>query len=258
MESDWPSLVAASLRPDPVVAEDYIGPIAPTSYAAPHQYAASDGLEYAVKLPRKAELRALISDHVVALAGRAIGAPVPWTTTMLVEEAMLPPGEPAASAGVAHALEFVRQATNGAIAHVESNRERFGSLMVLYTWTGTPRNSDYQLIYGWAGETPVVYSVDHGAFLQPSCGWTATSLGAPGYSPDPTGPDEWCARSLVSDTDCLDAVERLRALCPEDVASIAAAVPDTWGITREERVAICRFLWARRRATLRILGAENG
>jgi hypothetical protein len=254
-DHDWRAVLQAAPAVSTVEADAYVTVIA-DSFARPHLYRGTDLHEYAVKLPRPAELRSLLSDHFVARLAAVVGAPVPRAVLLEVPVDMLPADEPIEAAGIAHALPFVGPVTDDGVQHVEGNEARFGALAVLYTWLGTGGTSQYQLSYRRSpGEAPVVFSFDHGAFLQPANLWNATSLS---FAPAPTAIDAWCMRSGIDAEHLRPSAMRLEDCTLSDVAAAAATLPASWGVTLDEREALCRFAWGRRSATLELVQGVLG
>ena len=207
------------------------------------------GVEYAVKLNRPDQPRARSSDQVVGRLGLAIGAPVVDVGLMDVPAAYLPPAVDPAWAGIGHASVLILDATDRMdVQHVAPNADRFGALAVLYTWASQQGNADRQVIYDRM--THVMYSVDHGHFLPPENGWRATTLD---HEPNPTVLDPWVMASGIDLLRCRMAESRLASLKRRDIAAAVAAIPAAWAVPTADQVALCRFLWRRRRATLSIL-----
>jgi hypothetical protein len=245
---DWESLLRESSAPTPIDAERHLrGPIA-GSFSRPHVYLGRDGHEYVVKLRRPGQMRAVASEQVVGRAGLLIGAAVGQLESIEIPKEMLPTGEDDSSAGVSHACRFLPRLTDGGVEHVDDNRARMASLTVLYTWTFA---SNHQLVYSHDSGSPVVYSVDHGHFLPPENSWDANSLT---NHPDPVALDSWFTSSGVAEADCGEAAARLAAITPEKVARVVISAIPEWGVSDEDRLALCEYLWRRRAATLGLLG----
>jgi hypothetical protein len=193
----------------------------------------------------------------VALLGVVTGAPVPTVSLVSIPADMLPSDEPPEAAGLGHALHYLGpDLVDDGIDHVPGNEARFGALIAFYTWLGTPRLSEYQLSFQRLPDATIrLFSVDHGAFLQPANGWNAHSLEAAGV---PRTLDPWCMRSNVAVEWLRDPAMRMEQCTPMDVARAARSVPESWGISDEERIALCRFAWSRRSATLLVLREALG
>jgi hypothetical protein len=124
----------------------------------------------------------------------------------------------------------------------EENLDRYASLAVLYGWT---QAADHQFLYG---KTPphLVYSVDHGHFLEGGPEWTTASL----LSAPKAIPDRLIASSAALSRKALQtATLRLQGVADDDIAEAVAAPPDSWGMMMHERVALAEYL-ARRRDDL--------
>jgi hypothetical protein len=245
---DWLALLSSTPAPMPITADKHVeGPIS-QSFSRPHLYLGEDGVEYVVKFPRPGQRRAVASDQVVGRAGWLLGAAVGQVVAMRIDPELLPAGEDASAAGIAHGCRRVSNTVDGGIAHVDSNRGRFASLTVLYTWTHA---GNHQLIYEQIEPAPVVYSVDHGHFLPPEAQWNAASLDA---HPPPIALDPWFTSQGIRHEDCSEAFAALQRVQPGQVAEVVRSARMEWDVTDNDLLALCRYLWERREATLLLGG----
>jgi hypothetical protein len=142
--------------------------------------------------------------------------------------------------GLAHGTEFMTGCSERAAwehAAVVENRSRFAALALLFGWI---HGGDLQFIY--ENSPPhLVHSVDHGHFFPGGPDWTVDSLsGAPPAAPN--GEVMAAAGLGAGDLD-----RRLFAEITEsEIAAAIAAVPDSWALAPEERVALGDYLGLRR------------
>ena len=108
---------------------------------------------------------------------------------------------------------------------------RFAALCVLYSWCGCW--SDHQFIYGNA-EPHLAYSVDHGHFFPGGPNWTVATLAAG----PPAVEDASFAPLNLTDAEKRPARRLLAAVSASQVAMAVAAVPEAWGVTPQDRIAI--------------------
>jgi hypothetical protein len=233
-----------------IVAEDFLREY--DTYSRPVVLNCSDGRTYVVKAVQeqaRAHLRrvprAMFTDQVVGRLGAQMEAPV--GRVVLVEiPAELIAIEPRLAhvlPGVAHGCEWINDVHDALdIGHVDTNLERFASLSVLYGWF---QAEDHQFLYDNTAPHHV-YSVDHGHFLPLGPEWTRQSLRASGPPyPDPqvigaAGLGQALRPGLK------DAALRLRGIGDADIVRAVAAPPKSWGVSVPDRVALGKYLAARR------------
>lgn len=226
-------------------ASAYLGRLS-QSASAPVLYRAN-GEQWVVKLPfaqrGHGSVRAMVSEQVAGRCGMLIGAPVPQVRLIKIPPSLWPP--PAEwdrgqviDVEIYHCSRFHEGFGDrfDSLDNIEENRGRFAYLELLYRWVHC--QSDHQLIY--REEPPHdVLSVDHGAFLPGGPDWSLQSLRSAGCNPaaqpffEPAG----LTRTVRG-----AAVDALRRVTDEQIAAIAAAIPEPWGISMEERVAIAALL----------------
>lgn len=256
LSPDWPKLIH-----DALAATTRTAPTAHTvlkvlpSYSRPAIVAADDGREYAIKGPHL--MRATVNEQIVGRLGQVIGAPVPEISFVSLPEPLaadlrgkaLAPGDSLArvTQGLFHGLEFIPDCSDRVwIQSVDepANLPRFAALAVMYGWFPA---GDQQLIY--ANTKPhLVYSVDHGHFFAGGPDWTVGSLGT--ASSAGCHPDLWAIAQL-DDVTRTDALNRLLACTPEEVARCVAAPPLDCHINVAERIAVAEYLWKRKEDLLR-------
>jgi hypothetical protein len=242
-DPDWQALLEATAEPPAIMADRHErGPIS-GSFSRPHVYSVG-GVEYVVKLRRPGQTRAVASEQEVGRAGTLIGEAVAEVAAIEISAALLPSGEDQSAAGTSHGCRVIPSVIDGGVMHLDANRSRFGSLTVLYTWTFA---DNQQLIYSTETDPPTAYSVDHGHFLPPATAWDGSSLDA---HPDPSALEPYFTSEGITVADCEPTARRLRDVGPEDIAALARSARSEWGVTDSDRLALCRYLWRRREATV--------
>lgn len=183
--------------------------------------------------------RALVADHVVGRLGAKLGAPVPEVALVEVPSELIVEGSYVAHfhPGVGHGSVFVpdvRDSRYVAFRDEPENAERFARLAVMYGWTLC---DDRQFVYR-TKPPRLVYSFDHGAFFG-GPDWSTDSLGATGKAE----PDAWLVAEAAVSTGALrTAVERLRDISDEDIASVVAGPPSSWDIDMDGRATLAHHL----------------
>ncbi|WP_016952371.1 HipA family kinase [Anabaena sp. PCC 7108] len=136
-----------------------------TSSASPVFARGMDKCEYVIKGQQAG--RQIITDHIVAQLGSAIGAPVgkPQIVEISKDLLELDPKFAFLSPGKAHATHFIPNCFDDRDTRIykdhSGNRERFALLSVLFGWV---ESQDEQFIYQKAHPC-LVSSVDHGRFF---------------------------------------------------------------------------------------------
>ena len=132
---------------------------------------------------------------------------------------------------------------------VAENRMRFAKLAVLYGWL---QADDHQFLY--ENQPPhLVWSHDHGHFFPGGQNWTEETLNA---SHSAAIPDQKVVSSCaLMDTEVHVALREIRDLStPEQViAEVISAIPTDWPFSPAERIAMARFLEARRLALVSLI-----
>lgn len=204
-----------------------------------------DGRRYVVK--GRQVMRPLIADHVVGRLATIIDAPVPEVALVEVSKALIVPGsflehfEP----GIGHGSLFMQECLDSHSPQYwdeAANLERFAVLAVLNGWADA---ADQQFLYS-KNAPHLVYSVDHGSFFVGSSEWTADDLR---HAPA-ADVDRWLTSSAAVGREQLrSAVARLKWVTDDVIAGVIAGLPNEWGITLNERLALAQYL-ARRRDDL--------
>lgn len=193
-----------------------------------------DGNRYVIK--GRQVMRQLIADHIVGRLSALVGGPIPAVELVNVPAELVQPGsffehfEP----GVGHGSLYMAGCRDSPwILYPDDpgNAERFAVLSVLFGWVDP---EDRQFLYA-ATPPHHVYSADHGRFLAGSTDRTAASLrNAPAATID-----EWFTTEVrMGRSMLINAVQRLAHVGDHDIAGAVAALPDEWGITLDERVAL--------------------
>lgn len=215
-----------------------------------------DGNEYVVK--GKQAGRQIINDRVVAKLGQAMQSPVgePYLIEISQDLLDINPEFDYLATGIAHGTRFIPNCSDDRELFLDDdklkNLPRFASLAILYGWMYA---SDHQFIY--AKHSPrLVYSVDHGNFFVGSPDWTIQSLCRkfPNAKPQPD-------RLIVSKYK-LDTVDSLafevcglqEKISEQTIVQAVGSVPDEWGITIDERLALVQYLIQRQHDLLANLG----
>ena len=241
---DWLRLLdgAAAHPTVVVVAHTFIR--AWPSASRPVLLACDDGSQYVVKAAQAG--RMVANDQMVGHLGEMAGCPTgrPMIVDVPAELIAIEPQMQHMIAGPAHGSSWVADCSEReGVAHIDvaENRPRFAALAGLFGWVG---GSDHQFIY--RNEPPrLVYSVDHGHIFPNGPDWTEASLAgtaAPGYLPD------LVASCRLTQQELEAASPPFAGLSDEDIANAVAAPPDVWGLAREERIAVLRYLVERRDA----------
>jgi hypothetical protein len=217
--------------------------------ARPAAFMCDDGKVRVVKCRRNDQEmgRILISDHIVAHLGQALGAPT-GEPRLVDVPAELVAAEPQIAhfvPSVGHGTLFVDGCTDRQwLSHmsVPENRPRFARLATLYGWAVA---SDHQLIY-MNSPPHLVFSVDHGHFFPGSTNWNAAQLDA---APNATLDGNIVQGCQLTPDEIREAGNMLLAIRLLEIADAVASPLEAWGVTAAERFALLTFL-VRRRAQL--------
>lgn len=194
--------------------------------------------------------KAIFTEQIVAGLGRLLGAPVADVALVQLPEALVDELNAnreahgidyTAVAGVHHGSRWVEgYGQRAELAHVDTNRESFGALDVLYTWA--PYTGDYQWIYADAAPHAVM-SVDHTPFFPGGPAWSEETLAADEAT---VVANEKLATIGLANADRRAAVHRLRGITERQIAYVVARPPRAWGVSASERLALARYLWLRK------------
>ncbi len=200
-----------------------------------------DGNDYVVK--GKQAGRQIINDRVVAKLGQAMQAPVgePYLIEISPELIEINPEFSYLAPGIAHGTKFIPNCSDDRelFLHVDKskNLERFASLAILYGWMYA---SDHQFIY--KKQSPrLVYSVDHGNFFVGSPEWTIERLCR---QVAPAAPDHLIGTTYrldPTDLDC-EVFGLQEEISDQTIVQAVGGVPEEWGITIDERLALVEYL----------------
>lgn len=206
-----------------------------------------DGSEFVVK-GLNVGAKPLATEQVVGRLGQLLSAPVPHVTLVEVppELVAIEPQMAHIAPGLAHASALIPNSTERmSYEHAKEagNKERFAALSVLYGLTAA---ADHQFIYD--ASTKQVWSVDHGHFFPGGPNWTAESLasGLAAAVPDPA----IVASAGLAASDLQPPLGKLATISQNDIARAVVSVPDRWGLSDDDRVAIATFIDERRRHLL--------
>lgn len=258
----WQALFAAAASgiPPAMTASTFLRCLS-QSASAPVLYRAN-GDRWVVKLPHRqsghGSVKAMVSEQVAGRCGILIGAPVPEVGLLKLSPDLWPPPEDwdrdqVIDVGVYHCSRFHEGFGDrfDGLDYIEENRGRFAYLELLYRWVHC--ESDHQLIY--REEPPYdVLSVDHGAFLPGGPDWSLSSLWSAGCSP---AAQPFFGPAGLTRTDRSPAIDALRRVTDVQIAAIPVAIPASWGISNEERLAIAAFLACRRDALIAEFDGEG-
>jgi hypothetical protein len=246
----WKALLAHSEKPEITI---HVETFAERYHSAsnPARVTCNDQRHYVLKGPQSGQPQqswTAFNEQTIASLGQWLDAPIPPIEIVRLT------GELRAAesnlqhfiAGPLHASEY-KANTSGRMelqhAHAPENRSRAAALVVLYTWTNA---SDHQVIYE-LDPPNLMWSVDHGHFFVGDPNWTAERLRA---VPLVAGLDQFFQPLGLRPDELGPAFSLLEAASDEAIAQAVARPPDEWGVTIDERVALCVFLSTRRRAVL--------
>lgn len=248
-EPEWFALIeaASAISWPKVRAHTYVQKFNP-SFASPVALRCDDGKTYVVKTPTAGHAgrsRGVFNDHVIAILAQLLEAPVPPATLVELPEELVA-AQPEMShlePGIGHGSRFVEGCTDKlGVDHttISENRLRFATLAVLYGWVG---GADQQMIYR-KEPPPLVYSVDHGHMFAGAPAWTVGSLnGAAPAALDASVMN----RAKPSEAELTPALESLGRVGEHQIGEAVGRPPASWGVSMEERIALAKYLDARRK-----------
>jgi hypothetical protein len=204
--------------------------------------------EYVVK--GKQAGRQIITDHIVARLGLAMGSPVGEAQIVEISPDLLEAEFAFLSPGKAHATIFIPNCFDDRDTRIykdhSGNGERFALLSVLFGWV---ESQDEQFIYQKTHPC-LVYSVDHGRFFPGGYDWSIETLKS--ASKAQVNRQLVVSCELTND-EISTALSRLEQVTEEKIIQAVARPPDEWGITMDERIAIVEFLIKRQYELLEYL-----
>lgn len=218
----------------------------------PQKFTCDDNRLYAVKFIQNehGDGKGAFNEQVIGTIGALIGAPVAPVELVRVPQQLI---DELNLDRAAHFLNFTPVAGlhHGSrwqdncsgrqnLAHVETNRERFGALDVLHAWTGC--SGDQQWIYD--NDPPhAVFSTDHTTFFPEGFAWNATTIATQHGT---AAPDPALAPAGLTNADRAGAVRRLAAVTSDDIVAAVGRPPADWGVSKDERLALAIFLLERK------------
>lgn len=252
----WFALVHTAISP-PIVPINVVTSIKRMGgYSGAALVDCDDGNRYVIKGSQVG--RALVAEQLVGRLGKLMDASVAEVTLVDVPRLLIDGaksvgrGGPGALAhftpGIGHGSLWVENCTEERdvlFAGEGDNKIRFAGLAILF---GLFLADDHQYLY--KNRPPrLVRSFDHGFFLPGGPNWSIERLSsAPRAEPDAI---------ILSAAHCGDravaaAIRSLDQVSDENIAAAVAALPKSWIVSKEERVALARYL-ARRREDLRAI-----
>jgi hypothetical protein len=228
----------------PLAIQNFLGKPMKTS-ARPVRAFGADNQTYIVKGAQAG--RQIINDQLVGRLGMLLEAAVAEVTIVEVDPILTTdPTEPEFAyfcPGLAHGSLFISGCMDDrSIIRYQTqsvNRDRLARLSLLYGWVGA---ADRQFLYK-SIPPHVIYSVDHGHFLPGGPDWTIKDL----QNAPPVMLDSEIVRSCrFKDTEIQGALMALLAISESEILQVVARLPEEWGITIEERVALMTYLTQRR------------
>ncbi len=248
--SDWEKSLQAWIDhpPDSIRAVSFIRGW--RTKAQPVLLQCEGGARYAVKGRHSG--RQVINDQVVARLGCGLNAPVgiPQLVQISAELIESSPGLAAFSPGLAHGTLWIPNCIDDyeLLGSGEpENRSRYALLAILYAWVV---DRDRQFLFN--KQPPrLVHSVDHGHFFAGGPNWTITSLRENLEPQMATGFESCCFKP--PDFQCMGSA--LEQINQDKVISVVGSVPESWGITMEERLALVEYLLVRQQRLLSVLSS---
>jgi hypothetical protein len=221
-----------------------------------------DNKTYVVKPLRKDadQGRMLFNDQVIARLGALIGAAVPPVALVAIPQSLIDlnshpqQGLGHCQAAMGHGSELIRDVSEriDQFQHVadDDNKERFTILGILHGWIGF---SDRQFLYEITDPFRVS-AVDHGHFFPGGPNWTLASLAnaiAPMVAAD------LVAACSLAPGDLHSACAALAKATDGEIGRILAIPPAEWGVKIDERIAVAKYLSARRDVLLKAYAPEK-
>lgn len=251
VDETWRALIDAAPREPVLPVALLLAPPLPSS-SRPVRVEAIDGRAYFLKGSQN--MRSLVSEHVVAKIGAAMGAPVPEVRLLDLpaEMAIYDPNLRGISPGLAHGSLIIENCSDTEYfprAHEPENRLRYQLLAALF---GMTIAADHQFICRTKPPRHV-YSVDHGEFLPRRGAWMERDLRDPGLVELDRHISATCG---FRPEERVAGCAALAGLAPEAIARAVAGPPRAWGLSDTERVSLAWFLGRRRDMLLALLCDE--
>lgn len=255
----WRGRVKDPREPTQVVIADTILGTSPKGGSGSFPVRDEQGQVWFVKpLNNRQGGRVIVSEQIVAGAGRLIGAPVCETTVVeltddlagfeFVSGLFVEPGLAHGSASVSSVVE-----ASGAPDHRyrDDNRRRHAGLFALYDWC---YGSDEQWLYRETADREI-HSHDHGHYFPGSTAWTTNEL--TNHVDDPHMPTGWSSDGLDS-AELLRIANHLDEIGPAELLPVLQAIPESWPASNDDLDAIGYFLELRARPVAERLRAIAG
>lgn len=207
-----------------------------------------DGQDYVVKGMQAG--RYAVNDHIVAQLGTMMKAPVSHPKLIEVSDELIEI-EPKLShfqAGPAHGSTFISGCFDSyccSEVKIPDNQLRLAHLSVLYGWILA---YDHQFLYQ-KSPPQLIYSVDHSHFFPLSTDggmWNIEAL----KLAHPATLDSLFDICNLKLNETKQALRNLASVSKEDILKAVASVPDEWGITMDERIAMTEYLIQRQQDLL--------
>lgn len=199
-----------------------------------------DNQQYVIKGSQNG--KALYNEYVCGRLGNLFNAAVAWVRFVQIPDVLRDdPDLQHFGAGLALGSLVMPEASERcAIANVDvpSNRSRFASLAILYSWC---RANDHQLLYEQIPPFTVL-SNDHGHFFNGGPQWSSASLTAAG----PVVRDSWFDACALTAVDFAPYWPLITAVSSEDIRRVTSAPPAEWGVNRLDRDALANYLELRK------------
>lgn len=206
----------------------------------PVRVTCDDNQQYVIKGSQNG--KALYNEYVCGRLGNLMNAAVAWVRFVEIPAALrVDPDLQHFGPGLAlGSLVMPEASERGVIAHVDvpSNRSRFASLALLYSWC---KANDHQLLYEVIPPFSVL-SNDHGYFFAGGPQWNSGSLAAAG----PVTRDTWFDPCGLGPGDFAPYWPSVDAITGEELRRITTAAPVGWGVDAAERNALADYLELRK------------
>lgn len=246
-----PLVPAQDPCPTAEVMDTHIGP-ASRGGSQPQEMSGPNAHCY-VKFPNNPQgRRVLYNEQVVGRIAEILSCPCPGVVPVSVDSFLASTihftDGTEAEAGLAHGSRYIPRVDQvdlaTSLAAAAANRERYISLMVLFTITGV---QDVQFVYQIDAPS-LLFSVDHGWAFGGTPNWDEASLLAL------TPPTAIMAHGpAFTSAEAAAAVPGLQLLTDDVLGEIVDCPPD-WGVSGSERTALRAWLRQRVDAVVTILG----
>ncbi len=241
---DWEDLLNKSTpAPSTFTVQEVIRMV--NTYSKPFQVKGDDGRIYWIKVIRSngegASGHAIFLDQIAGHLGRKLDAPIPWVGLGDIPADLSGQGQFAhVPPNLCHAVMDIPNAgaQTNTLCPSEGNKSRYAALAVLYGLIG---DGDRQFLYDSENK---VWAVDFGHSFGGNPNWNATTLRS--FNP-PTLPNAFITETGLNTTDLKPIIDKLISLLHNGrgLVDVISTPPDSWGVSREERIALLQKIWAR-------------